>query len=142
MQDKRTVAERQQRGREIVSEMFGEKFLAAMETSRATKTFGRGENTSYGNIFADYWDRGIIDRKTRSLVTIAFLIALRTPDELKNHVRGALNNGCTVEEINEVLMQAQPYCGAPVAAAARAAAEDALRAYRAAEAELEAGGGS
>ncbi|MFW2176453.1 MULTISPECIES: carboxymuconolactone decarboxylase family protein [unclassified Moraxella] len=54
-----------------------------------------------------------IDRKTRSLVTIAFLIAQKSPTELKGHIRGAINNGATVSEIQEVLLHSLPYCGAP-----------------------------
>ncbi len=50
------------------------------------------------------WQRDGIDRKTRSLVTIAFLIAQKSPTELKGHIRGAINNGATVTEIQEVLL--------------------------------------
>lgn len=59
------------------------------------------------------WQRGVLDRKTRSLVTIAFLIAQKSPTELKGHIRGAINNGATVAEIQEVLLHSLPYCGAP-----------------------------
>lgn len=52
-----------------------------------------------------------IDRKTRSLVTIAFLIAQKSPTELKGHIRGAINNGASVAEIQEVLLHSLPYCG-------------------------------
>jgi 4-carboxymuconolactone decarboxylase len=59
------------------------------------------------------WQRDGIDRKTRSLVTIAMLTALKTPTELKGHIRGALNNGASVAEIKEVLLHSVLYCGAP-----------------------------
>lgn len=59
------------------------------------------------------WQRGVLDRKTRSLVTIAFLIAQKSPTELKGHIRGAINNGASVAEIQEVLLHSLPYCGAP-----------------------------
>lgn len=59
------------------------------------------------------WQRGVIDRKTRSLITMAFLIAQKSPNELKGHIRGAINNGATVAEIQEVLLHSLPYCGAP-----------------------------
>ena len=72
------------------------------------------------------WQRGGIDRKTRSLVTIAMLAALRTPQELKGHIRGALNNGATKEEIHEVLLHSAVYCGAPAAQEAFRAAKDVL----------------
>lgn len=60
------------------------------------------------------WQRDdVLDRKTRSLVTIAFLIAQKSPTELKGHIRGAINNGASVAEIQEVLLHSLPYCGAP-----------------------------
>lgn len=59
------------------------------------------------------WQRGVLDRKTRSLITLAFLIAQKSPTELKGHIRGAINNGATVAEIQEVLLHSLPYCGAP-----------------------------
>lgn len=59
------------------------------------------------------WQRGGLDDKTRSLVTIAMLIALKTPTELKGHIRGAMNNGASVNEIKEVLLHSILYCGAP-----------------------------
>jgi 4-carboxymuconolactone decarboxylase len=59
------------------------------------------------------WSRPGLDRKTRSLLNLAMLTALGRPAELKLHVRGALNNGVTVEEIKEVLIHATVYCGIP-----------------------------
>ena len=58
-------------------------------------------------------DDSILPRKYRSLITIAFLIAQKSPTELKGHIRGAINNGASVAEIREVLMHSLPYCGAP-----------------------------
>lgn len=59
------------------------------------------------------WTRPGLPRKIRSLINIAMITALNRPHELKIHVRGALNNGCTKEEIQEVLLQATIYCGMP-----------------------------
>ena len=61
------------------------------------------------------WTRPGLPRKTRSLVNLAMLTALNRPHELKLHVRGALQNGCTRDEIREVLLQAAIYCGVPAA---------------------------
>jgi len=61
------------------------------------------------------WTRPELPRKTRSLVNLAMLTALNRPHELKLHVRGALRNGCTRDEIREVLLQAAIYCGVPAA---------------------------
>ena len=58
-------------------------------------------------------DDTILPRKYRSLITIGFLIAQKSPNELKGHIRGAINNGASVAEIREVLMHSLPYCGAP-----------------------------
>lgn len=58
-------------------------------------------------------DDSVLPRKYRSLVTIGFLIAQKSPAELKGHIRGAINNGASVDEIREVLMHSLPYCGAP-----------------------------
>ena len=70
------------------------------------------------------WQRGGIDRKTRSLVTIAMLAALKAPQELKGHIRGALNNGASKEEVQEVLLHSAVYCGAPAAQEAFRAAKE------------------
>ncbi len=74
--------------------------------------------------WGDVWQRPGLDRKTRSLITVAMLTALGKQNELKGHVRGALNNGATVEEIQEVLLHATVYCGVPAAVEAfRSASE-------------------
>lgn len=59
------------------------------------------------------WSREGLERKTRSLLNLAMLTALNRPNELKIHVQGALNNGCTAKEIQEALLQATVYCGIP-----------------------------
>lgn len=74
--------------------------------------------------WGDTWQRGVLDLKTRSLITVAFLTALGKQHELKGHVRGALNNGASEAEIQEVLLHAAIYCGVPTAVEAfRSAAE-------------------
>ncbi|MGM9428290.1 4-carboxymuconolactone decarboxylase [Hydrogenophaga sp. MI9] len=65
--------------------------------------------------WGDVWQREGLDRKTRSLITVAMLTALGKQHELKGHVGGALNNGATAEEIQEVLLHAAIYCGIPTA---------------------------
>jgi len=59
------------------------------------------------------WTRPGLPRKTRSLINVALLSVLNRPHELRAHVRGALNNGCTKEEIQEVLLQVAVYGGMP-----------------------------
>lgn len=74
--------------------------------------------------WGDVWQRPGLELKTRSLITVAMLAALGKQHELKAHVRGALNNGATSAEIQEVLLHAAVYCGVPTAVDAfRSAAE-------------------
>jgi 4-carboxymuconolactone decarboxylase len=74
--------------------------------------------------WGDVWQRPGLDLKTRSLITVALLTALGKQHELKGHVRGALNNGATPAELQEVLLHAAVYCGVPTAVDAfRTAAE-------------------
>ena len=65
--------------------------------------------------WGDIWNRPGLPRRTRSLLNLAMLTALNRPHELKLHVRGALNNGVTRDEIKEVFLQAAIYCGVPAA---------------------------
>ena len=61
------------------------------------------------------WQRDGLDLKTRSIVTVSMLVALGKMHELKLHVRGALNNGTTREELQEIFLHASVYCGFPAA---------------------------
>jgi 4-carboxymuconolactone decarboxylase len=61
------------------------------------------------------WSRPGLDRKTRSLLNLAMLTALNRPHEVKLHLKGALNNGCSRQEIMEALLQTAVYCGVPAA---------------------------
>jgi 4-carboxymuconolactone decarboxylase len=79
-----------------------------------------------GAVWADVWARPGLDRRTRSLVTLGMLTALNRPVEFASHVRGALANGCTVAEIQELLLHTAPYCGAPAVLSAFREAERVL----------------
>lgn len=61
------------------------------------------------------WGRQGLAKRDRSLINLAMLTALNRSQELRGHVRGAINNGVTVEEIKEVMLQTAVYCGAPAA---------------------------
>ena len=74
------------------------------------------------------WTRPGLDRKTRSMINLAMLTALKQPAELKLHVRGALTNGVSVEEIKEILIHATAYCGVPAGLEAFKAAHEVLKA--------------
>ncbi|BBH31362.1 carboxymuconolactone decarboxylase family protein [Pseudomonas sp. St290] len=79
------------------------------------------------------WSREGLPLKTRSLITLAALAALKCPQELKGHVRGALNNGCTVEEIREALLHCAVYAGVPAAIDAFRAAQEVIDSYQKSE---------
>ncbi|MBL8571858.1 MAG: carboxymuconolactone decarboxylase family protein [Phreatobacter sp.] len=80
--------------------------------------------TSY--CWGEVWTRPELPPRTRSLINLAMLTALNRPHELKLHLRGAVNNGCTVEEIREVLLQTAIYCGVPAAIDAFRSAREVL----------------
>lgn len=73
------------------------------------------------------WTRPGLDRKTRSLINLAMLTALNRTPEVKLHVRGALNNGVSVDEIKEVLLHATTYCGVPAGLDSFKAANEVLK---------------
>jgi 4-carboxymuconolactone decarboxylase len=74
--------------------------------------------------WGEIWTRDGLPRQTRSLITIAMLVALNREGELRLHLRGAMRNGVTLDEIKEVLLQCAIYCGVPAANAAFHIAED------------------
>ena len=63
----------------------------------------------------EIWNRPGLDRRTRSIINLSMITALNRPHELKLHVRGAINNGLSKEDIQEVFLQAAIYCGVPAA---------------------------
>ena len=83
------------------------------------------------NAWAGIWSEGVIPDQTRSLITIAILASLKASTELKAHVLGALRNGCSVEEIQDVLLQCTVYCGAPAGIEAFRAANEVISGWEA-----------
>jgi 4-carboxymuconolactone decarboxylase len=81
--------------------------------------------------WGEIWARPDLDRKTRSLITIAMMVALNRSEELQLHLKAALKNGVTRAEIKEVLLQAAIYCGVPAANHAFHMAEQVFFAARA-----------
>ncbi len=67
------------------------------------------------NAWGNVWQRPGLDLRSRSLITVAMLAAMGKQHELRGHVRGALNNGVTAEELREVMLHASIYCGLPTA---------------------------
>lgn len=81
--------------------------------------------------WGEIWSRPDLDRKTRSLITIAMMVALNRSEELQLHLKAALKNGVTRAEIKELLLQAAMYCGVPAANHAFHLAEQIFSAARA-----------
>jgi 4-carboxymuconolactone decarboxylase len=65
--------------------------------------------------WGEVWTREGLDRKTRSIINLSMLTALNRPHEIRVHVRGAINNGLSTDEIKEIFLQTAIYCGVPAA---------------------------
>lgn len=116
-----------QTGRRIMSELMGPDYLPKKDLTR-NEFNGVLHDYAAEVCFGRTWARPGIDRKQRSILNIAMLTALNRPAQLASHVEGALNNGCTPAEIQEILLQAAVYCGLPAATDAFRVAENVLRA--------------
>ncbi|WP_261841920.1 carboxymuconolactone decarboxylase family protein [Aliamphritea ceti] len=116
-------------GLQVRTEVMGEFFVqrAVDSTTELTQPVQDWINE---HAWGSTWQREGLPRSTRSLVTIAMLAALKAPQELKGHVRGALNNGCSVAEIQEVLLHSIVYCGAPAAQEAFRAAQEVIDSWQ------------
>ena len=114
------------RGMQVRREVLGDEHVdaAVASTTDFTADF-QDLITRYA--WGEIWTRQGLDRKTRSCITLTALVALGHLDELEMHVRAALRNGLTVDEIKEVLLQCAIYCGVPAANAAFAVAQRVLR---------------
>ena len=119
--------EQYERGLATRRQVMGDDFVARALGSTTPFTEPIQQHISR-NAWGDVWQRPGLDLKTRSLVTIAMLTALGRQHELKGHVRGALRNGASVEQIQEVLLHAAVYCGVPCAVEAFRSAADVVEA--------------
>lgn len=105
-------------GIKVQKEMMGDEFpqRALDNTTPLTRPY---HELLVGFTFGEVWKRDTFSRAERSLVTCAMLVALNRPDQLRTHVRAALNNGVPKEKIFELAIHALAYCGAPLAGTAR-----------------------
>lgn len=117
-----------QQGLAVRREVMGDEFVDRALNSASDFTQPMQELAT-SNAWGDVWVRDGINKRTRSLVTIATLAALKASTELKGHVRGALRNGCTVQEIQEVLLHSAVYCGMPSGLEAFRAADEVIQAW-------------
>ena len=106
--------ERFETGMKIRREVLGDAHVdAAIAKRNAFSEAFQDLITRYA--WGEIWTRPGLPRQTRSLITVAMLVALHREEELRMHLRAALRNGATQEEIRETLLQAAIYCGVPAA---------------------------
>jgi 4-carboxymuconolactone decarboxylase len=114
-----------ERGMQVRREVLGDEHVdaAVAGTTPFTEDF-QDLITRYA--WGEIWARPGLDRRTRSCITLTALVALNRQEELAMHVRAALRNGLSADEIKEVLLQTAIYCGVPAANAAFAVAQRVL----------------
>ncbi|QYJ78399.1 carboxymuconolactone decarboxylase family protein [Shewanella acanthi] len=124
------IDDQYQKGLAVRCEVMGDDYVA--KALRSATDFTKPlQDLVTANCWGEVWVREGLSRQTRSLITIATLAALKAPAELKGHVRGALRNGCTVSEIQEVLLHSTMYCGMPSGIEAFRAAKEVIEEWQA-----------
>ncbi len=113
-------------GRQAMREVLGDAYMAKRDAT-TTPLNAALRHLSEEFPYASLWTRGTLSRRERSLVTLGMLAALNQHHELRGHLVGALNNGCTPEEIAEVFTHACAYVGFPAAIAALRTAEEVMK---------------
>jgi 4-carboxymuconolactone decarboxylase len=109
-----TERERYETGLEVRRAVLGDKHVdAALQKNNAFSSEFQDLITRYA--WGEIWSRPGLPRQTRSLLTLSVLVALNRGDEFRLHVRAALRNGVSREEIKEALLQTAVYCGVPAA---------------------------
>jgi 4-carboxymuconolactone decarboxylase len=109
--------ERRERGMKVRREVLGDEYVDRA-TKNATDLTREFQDLITRYAWGEIWTRPGLDRRIRSCITVAMTIALNRPEELALHLRGALRNGVTVDELREVLLQTAVYCGVPAAVTA------------------------
>jgi 4-carboxymuconolactone decarboxylase len=114
-------------GRNVMRELMGEEFMERRDKNR--NSFNATiQDYSDEVCFGMVWSRPGIDRKLRSILNIAMLVALNRVPQLRTHVEGAINNGCTPDELREILLHCAVYAGLPSAVEGFKVAEEVLKA--------------
>jgi 4-carboxymuconolactone decarboxylase len=111
-----------ERGMKARREVLGGAYVDAA-TARATELTSEFQELITRYAWGEIWTRPGLDRRTRSCITIAAMVALSQEHELELHIRGGRRNGLEWDEIKEVLLQSAIYCGVPAANAAFAVAQ-------------------
>ena len=108
------MKDERQKGMEVRRAVLGEAHVDRAEASRTPLT-DEFQDLLTRYAWGEIWTRPGLDRRTRSCITVAMLIALNRNDELALHIRAARTNGVTVDELKEILLQSAIYCGIPAA---------------------------
>src|SRR5271156_2402313 len=121
-----TDRERYEEGMKVRRAVLGDKHVdAALQNSNAFNAEFQDLITRYA--WGEIWSRPGLPRQTRSLLTLAMLVALNRGDEFRMHLRAAIRSGVSRDEIKEVLLQSAIYCGVPAANTAFHLATEAFR---------------
>lgn len=101
-------------GMEVRRAVLGDAHVDRAEASRTALT-AEFQDLLTRYAWGEIWTRPGLDRRTRSCITVAMLVALNRNEELELHLRAALRNGVTADELKEILLQSAIYCGIPAA---------------------------
>jgi 4-carboxymuconolactone decarboxylase len=108
------MTDKRQSGMDVRREVLGDAYVDRAEASRTPLT-DEFQDLITRYAWGEIWTRPGLDRRTRSCITVAMLVALNRNEELALHIRAAVTNGVTADELKEILLQTAIYCGIPAA---------------------------
>jgi len=108
------MTDEKKRGMQVRREVLGDEYVDRAEASRTSLT-DEFQDLITRYAWGEIWTRPGLDRRTRSCITVGLLVALNRDDELALHIRAALRNGVTADELKEILLHTTIYCGVPAA---------------------------
>lgn len=108
------MTDRKKTGMQVRREVLGDEYVDRAEASRTPLT-DEFQDLITRYAWGEIWTRPGLDRRTRSSITVALLVALNRNEELALHIRAALRNGVTADELKEILLHTTIYCGVPAA---------------------------
>jgi len=108
------MTDEKKNGMQVRREVLGDEYVDRAEASRTSLT-DEFQDLITRYAWGEIWTRPGLDRRTRSCITVGLLVALNRDDELALHIRAALRNGVTADELKEILLHTTIYCGVPAA---------------------------
>jgi 4-carboxymuconolactone decarboxylase len=108
------MTDEKKRGMQVRREVLGDKYVDRAEASSTSLT-DEFQDLITRYAWGEIWSRPGLDRRTRSCITVGLLVALNRDEELALHIRAALRNGVTADELKEVMLHTTIYCGVPAA---------------------------